>query len=70
VAEIAATMRNKGLLTILVLWFVLVALTLVYRSFCAMRIPVDKPAANQLQATDPRARHLRPQCSPTVEMRG
>ncbi|MGB7767380.1 MAG: sodium-translocating pyrophosphatase [Verrucomicrobiia bacterium] len=44
-AEIAVTMKSQGLKTGIGIFFFLLALTFVYRSFYAMRIPVDKPAA-------------------------
>ena len=44
-AEIAVTMKNHELKLIIGFIFFLIALTFVYRSFYAMRIPVDKPSA-------------------------
>ncbi len=41
-AEIAVTMQNQGLKTVIGIVFFLVALTFVYRSFYAMRIPADQ----------------------------
>jgi len=41
-AEIAVTMKSAGLKTGIGLFFFLVGLIFVYRSFYAMRIPVDK----------------------------
>ena len=44
-AEIAVTMKNHGLKLAIAGIFFLLALTFVYRSFYAMRIPVDKSTA-------------------------
>jgi K(+)-stimulated pyrophosphate-energized sodium pump len=41
-AEIAVTMQNQHLKTIIGAVFFLVALTFVYRSFYCMRIPTDQ----------------------------
>ena len=46
-AEIAVTMKNQELKTIIGFIFFLIALTFVYRSFYCMRIPVDKPSAEE-----------------------
>ena len=46
-AEIAVTMKNQGLKTGIGIAFFLLALTFVYRSFYSMRIPVDKPSAEE-----------------------
>ena len=55
-AEIAVTMKNQGLKTGIGVVFFLVALTFVYRSFYAMRIPVDKPSAEE-NGSKPHRRH-------------
>ena len=52
-AEIAVTMQNQGLKTAIGIVFLLVALTFVYRSFYAMRIPVDSPSAEGVAAKPP-----------------
>jgi K(+)-stimulated pyrophosphate-energized sodium pump len=44
-AQIAVTMQNQQLKTAISAFFFLVALTFVYRSFYAMRIPEDKTSA-------------------------
>jgi K(+)-stimulated pyrophosphate-energized sodium pump len=44
-AEIAVTMKNQELKTVIGVIFFLVALVFVHRSFYGMRIPVDKPGA-------------------------
>ncbi|HUA68484.1 MAG TPA: sodium-translocating pyrophosphatase [Candidatus Saccharimonadales bacterium] len=46
-AEIAVTMQNPHWKTGIGIFFFLVALIFVYRSFYAMRIPVDKPVAEE-----------------------
>jgi len=52
-AEIAVTMKNQGLKTGIGLVFFLVALTFVYRSFYSMRIPTDKPSAEETSLKPP-----------------
>jgi K(+)-stimulated pyrophosphate-energized sodium pump len=52
-AEIAVTMQSQGLKTAIGIVFLLVALTFVYRSFYAMRIPVDSPSAEGVAVKPP-----------------
>jgi K(+)-stimulated pyrophosphate-energized sodium pump len=52
-AEIAVTMQSQGLKTVIGIVFLLVALTFVYRSFYAMRIPVDSPSAESTGTKPP-----------------
>ena len=52
-AEIAVTMQNQTTKTAIGIVFFLVALTFVYRSFYAMRIPVDSPSAEGVGAKPP-----------------
>ena len=58
-AEIAVTMKNQGLKTGIGIVFFLLALTFVYRSFYAMRIPVDKPSEETgAKTSSPRVEEL------------